>query len=57
MDANNFSQDGREICRGRLDDFGTILSPAFRAATVFTGLSAITGILCVVALVLFFMCR
>eukprot|EP00090_Calanus_glacialis_P015447 TRINITY_DN2438_c0_g1_i1.p1 TRINITY_DN2438_c0_g1~~TRINITY_DN2438_c0_g1_i1.p1 ORF type:complete len:287 (-),score=77.80 TRINITY_DN2438_c0_g1_i1:108-968(-) len=51
------SQDGREICRGRLDDFGTILSPAFRAATVFTGLAVIISILCVVALVLFFMCR
>jgi len=51
------SQDGRKICRGRLDDFGTILSPAFRAATVFTGLAVIISILCVVALVLFFMCR
>merc|ERR1711892_272631 len=51
------SQDGREICRGRLDDFGTILSPAFRAATVFTGLACIIAILCVVAFVLFFMCR
>jgi len=51
------SQDGREICRGRLDDFGTILSPAFRAATVFTGLAVIIAILCVVAFVLFFMCR
>jgi len=51
------SQDGREICRGRLDDFGTILSPAFRAATVFTGLAVIISILCVVAFVLFFMCR
>merc|ERR1712061_94461 len=26
------SQDGTEICRGRLDDFGTILSPAFHGA-------------------------
>merc|ERR1711892_1037438 len=51
------SQDGREICRGRLDDFGTILSPAFRAATVFTGLAVIISILCIVAFVLFFMCR
>lgn len=51
------SQDGREICRGRLDDFGTILSPAFRAATVFTGLATVISILCIVAFVLFFMCR
>jgi len=51
------SQDGREICRGRLDDFETILSPAFRAATLFIGLAVIISLLCVVALVLFFMCR
>jgi len=51
------SQDGREICRGRLDDFSTILSPAFRAATVFTGLAVIIIILTVIAFVLFFMCR
>lgn len=51
------SQDGREICRGRLNDFSTILSPAFRAATVFTGLSVIIIILCIIAFVLFFMCR
>jgi len=50
------SHDGREICRGRLDDFSTILSPGFRAATVFVGLAVITIILCILALVLFFMC-
>ena len=53
----NFSQDGTEICRGRLDDFGTILSPAFRAATVFVGISVIISILCIISFVLFFMCR
>jgi len=50
------SHDGREICRGRLEDFSTILSPAFRAATVFVGLAVITIVLCILALVLFFMC-
>lgn len=50
------SQDGREICRGRLDDFSSILSPAFRAATVFIGIAVIIILLCIVALVLFFMC-
>ena len=52
-----FSQDGTEICRGRLDDFGTILSPAFRAATVFVGISVIISIICIISFVLFFMCR
>lgn len=51
------SQDGAEICRGRLDDFGTILSPAFRAATVFVGIAVIISIICIIAFVLFFMCR
>ena len=51
------SQDGREVCCGRLDDFGTILSPAFLAATVFTGLAVIISILGIIAFVLFFMCR
>jgi len=51
------SQDGTEICRGRLDDFGTILSPAFRAATVFVGISVIISIICIISFVLFFMCR
>ena len=51
------SQDGTEICRGRLDDFGTILSPAFRAATVFVGIAVIISIITIIAFVLFFMCR
>jgi hypothetical protein len=51
------SQDGSEICRGRLDDFSSILSPAFQAATVFVGLSVIIIVLCIVALILFFMCN
>merc|ERR1712014_269296 len=51
------SQDGTDICRGRLDDFGTILSPAFRAATVFVGIAVIISILCIISFILFFMCR
>jgi len=51
------NQDNQRICRGRLDEFSTILSPAFRAATVFTGLAAIIIIFCIIAFVLFFMCR
>ncbi|XP_023334885.1 sorting nexin lst-4 [Eurytemora carolleeae] len=50
------SQDGREICRGRLDDFSSILSPAFRAATVFVGIAVIIILICILAMVLFLMC-
>ncbi len=41
------------ICIGDLNNFASILSPAFRASTVFVGLSVIVLCLCVVALLLF----
>ncbi|XP_027195081.1 LHFPL tetraspan subfamily member 3 protein-like [Dermatophagoides pteronyssinus] len=48
-------QDGQDlICEGRLDDFSTIQTPAFRAATVFVGLSVFLSSLCVLSMVLFF---
>ncbi|KAH9511892.1 LHFPL tetraspan sub member 5 protein [Dermatophagoides farinae] len=48
-------QDGQDlICEGRLDDFSTIQTPAFRAATVFVGLSVCLSSLCVLSMVLFF---
>ena len=48
-------QDGQDlICEGRLDDFSTIQTPAFLAATVFMGLSVCISSLCVLAMVLFF---
>jgi hypothetical protein len=40
-------------CRGRLDDFGSILNPAFRTATAFVGVSTLIASLSVFALVLF----
>ena len=40
-------------CVGRLDDFASILSPAFRAATVFVGISVIVAVLTVMAMILF----
>lgn len=48
---------GDSPCHGRLVDFSTLLSPASRAATVFTGLSVIAAVLTVLAFVLFTMCR
>lgn len=48
-------QDGQDlICDGRLDDFGTIQTPAFRAATIFVGLSVCLSMLSVLTMVLFF---
>uniref|UniRef100_T1IJM0 LHFPL tetraspan subfamily member 3 protein n=1 Tax=Strigamia maritima TaxID=126957 RepID=T1IJM0_STRMM len=48
-------QDGQDLlCDGRLDDFHTILTPAFRAATVFVGLSVIFVLLCICFFLLFF---
>ena len=48
-------QDGQDlICDGRLDDFSTIATPAFRAATVFVGLSVVIIILCLLSMSLFF---
>ncbi|CAG7824079.1 unnamed protein product [Allacma fusca] len=41
------------LCRGRLDDFSSLLNPAFRAATIFIGIATLVSILSVMALVLF----
>lgn len=42
------------LCVGRLDDFAAIPSAAFRAATVFVGLSVVLVLLCICCLLLFF---
>ena len=48
-------QGGQEIiCKGQLEDFSTILNPAFRAATVFVGLSVVVIVLCLCAMLFFF---
>ncbi|XP_013778951.1 lipoma HMGIC fusion partner-like 3 protein [Limulus polyphemus] len=53
--ACHLVQDGQDVaCEGRLDDFNTIASPAFRAATVFVGLSVIVILLCICCMLLFF---
>ncbi len=46
MTGDNFS------CTGSLDAFESILGPAFRAATVFVGLSVLMSIFCLLALFL-----
>merc|ERR1712183_714377 len=38
------NRDGFDVCRGALPDFSSIISPAFRAATVFTGLSVVVTV-------------
>ena len=48
-------QGGQEIiCKGQLEDFSTILNPAFRAATVFVGLSVVVILLCLCSMLFFF---
>lgn len=49
-------RDGDDLCHGSLNDFSSLLSPANRAATVFTGLSVVTAVLTVLAFLLFTMC-
>ncbi len=41
-------------CTGRFDDFGTILSPYFKAASFFIGFSALIILICVCCMLLFF---
>ncbi len=52
-DDDHASPASSVICVGELDNFASILSPAFRASTVFVGLSVIVILLCVLAFVLF----
>lgn len=48
-------QGGQEIvCKGQLEDFSTILNPAFRAATIFVGLSVVLILICLCAMLFFF---
>ena len=43
------SRDGVDACRGSLSAFSSILSPAWRAATVFSGLAVLTSVLTLLA--------
>lgn len=43
------SRDGVDACRGSLSDFSSILSPAWRAATVFSGLAVLTSVVTLLA--------
>jgi len=51
--ATSGAPDGDVVCLGDVQDFASILSPAFRASTIFVGLSVLVLALCVVAFVLF----
>ena len=47
-------QAGQELlCLGQFDDFPTIVSPPFQAATFFIGFSFLTMLICVLCLLLF----
>lgn len=51
------AEENGEQCHGRLDDFTSISSTAFQAATVFVGVSVIFALLTLCAMVLFFFCQ
>lgn len=46
-----------ERCRGRLDEFGSIPSTAFQAATIFVGVAVFFALSTLLAMVLFFFCQ
>ena len=52
-DGDYDSQKSSVVCIGDLNNFSSILSPAFRASTVFVGLSVLVILLCVLAFLLF----
>ena len=48
-------QSGTSLyCTGRFDDFDTIISPYFKAASFFIGFSALLTLICVLCMLLFF---
>lgn len=51
------ADDTGERCRGRLDEFGSIPSTAFQAATIFVGVAVFFALATLLAMVLFFFCQ
>ena len=49
-----FSTENNLACSGRFDDFDSILSPAFKAASFFIGFSALIVLVCICCMLLFF---
>ena len=56
-DAESAVGGGKVVCIGEVNNFGSILSPAFRAASVFVGLSVLVMLLCVGMLITFLCCK
>ncbi|KAJ3649962.1 hypothetical protein Zmor_021675 [Zophobas morio] len=52
-----YAEETGEQCKGRLDDFMSIASSAFQAATVFVGLAVVSALLTICAMILFFFCH
>nr|CAH7732723.1 unnamed protein product [Callosobruchus chinensis]CAI5831109.1 unnamed protein product [Callosobruchus analis] len=52
-----YSTDNGEECTGRLDDFMSIPTNAFQAATAFVGLSCVFALLTICTMILFFFCH
>lgn len=47
---------GELECTGKLDDFDSLLSTSFKAATILVGLSVVITLLCICCMLLFFFC-
>ena len=56
-ESSAVGQGGKVLCIGEVNNFGSILSPAFRAASVFVGLSVLVMLLCVAMLITFLCCK
>ena len=52
--STELSGIGLEECMGQLDDFGSIVTIAFKAATILAGVSVIIALLTICAMLLFF---
>lgn len=51
-----YAEENGEQCKGSLDNFMSIPSNAFQAATAFIGLAVLTSLLTICAMFLFFFC-
>lgn len=51
------TDDTGERCKGSLEDFGSISSPAFQAATIFVGVAVLFSLVTLCAMILFFFCQ
>lgn len=52
-----YAEESGEVCKGRLDDMMNMPNRAFQAATALVGLAAVTSLLAICSMILFFFCH